>query len=71
MLRKGNAPQVGDRAAPACEHGFFGDDDFGRAAVIQVDFVVVADEDVVSLCKLAAAEERLGLQRRHHVHCSC
>ena len=31
---KGNAPQVGDWAAPACEHGLFRDADRGRAAVV-------------------------------------
>ena len=59
---KGNAPQVGDWAAPACEHGLFRDADLGSAAVVQIDLVVVANGDVDGLRKLAAAEERLGPQ---------
>ena len=31
---KGDAPQVGDWAAPAREHSFFRDADLGRAAIV-------------------------------------
>ena len=62
MRGKGNAPKVGDWEAPAYEHGLFRDADLGRAAVVQIDLVVVADGDVAGLLKLAAAEKRLGSQ---------
>ena len=54
---KGDAPQVGDRAAPAREYRLFRYADLGSAAVVEVNLVLVADGDVAGFRKLAAADE--------------
>ena len=48
------APQVGDWAASAWEHGLFLGAHLGRATVAQIDLVVVTNGNVAGLRKLAA-----------------
>ena len=54
---QGYAPHFGFGAKPALEDGFFGYNYFFSSAVIDVDFLIVADCDITRLGKFISAQE--------------
>ena len=65
-----DAPELGFGASPPFEDRCLRDGYFRRVAVIDVDFVSIADGDVTCLGKFAAAEEGLVGKRGHYVDCT-
>ena len=52
---------------PSLQHCFFEDGNFGGAAIVDVDFLAVADGDVASFGEFSATEERIAFQGRDNV----
>ena len=48
--------------APSLQDCFLGDGDLCGPAIVDVDFLAVADGDVASFGKFASTEERIALQ---------
>ena len=68
---QGYAPHSGFRSKPSLEDVFFRYNYFCSSAVIDVDFLIVADCDITDLGKFISAQEGLVGEGRDHVHCSC
>ena len=58
-------------AKPSLEDSFFRYNYFFSSAVIDVDFLIVADCDITRLGKFISAQEGLVGEGRDHVHCPC
>ena len=62
-----HTPEILMGTAPSLLNCLFGDSDCGGSAVVNVDFLAVADGDVARIGKFAAAEKRIALQGRDNV----
>ena len=56
---EGHTPQFCCRAAPVLQNSFFGNDFFCGVAIVDVDFIAVANGDVAGFGNLDAAEKGL------------
>ena len=68
MGLQGYAPHYGFGAKPSLEDGFFRHNYFCCSAVVDVDFLIVADCDVAFLGKFITAQEGLVGEGGDHVH---
>lgn len=62
-----HAPEILMGTAPSLQNCFFGDGDFSGPAIVDVDFLAVADGDVASFGEFSSTEERIALQGRDNV----
>ena len=62
-----HTPEILVGTSPSVQNRLFGDSDFGGSAIVNIDFLAVADGDVARFGKFAAAEKRIALQGRNNV----
>ena len=63
-----HSPEVLMGTAPSLQDCFLGDGDLCGPAIVDVDFLAVADGDVASFGEFASTEERITLQGRDNVN---
>ena len=65
------APHSGFGEKPSLEDSFCRYNYFCSSAIIDVDFLIVADCDITRLCKFISAQEGLVGKGVEHVHFPC
>ena len=62
-----HTPEILVGTSPSLQNRLLGDSDCGGSAIVNIDFLAVADGDVARFGKFAAAEKRIALQGRDNV----
>ena len=71
VFYKGSSPYVCLFALPSSENLARRDDNYCFVGIVDVDFVLVENRNVVGVCKFWDAEERVSFDPRYDVHVLC